>query len=799
MSKPIILRNLGVLTVVAALACAAVFAGGPLYLHDPATKTPYAWPDGYAPVFTDLGLLGQLTNARADTMVQFSVDQWNAVPTSSFSGAIEGDFTAIGLPDITASNLDLVIGTYNGGGVHVVYDADGSIITSIFGSPYGVLGVTIIEYVSDASPAILEATIILNGFSVPEPPTDEDLAAQQFAGISTHELGHAINLAHTQTNGQIFFFFDPWTGPTGCATPYAGYPSSDDFETMYPLVNLYQTAIAQSTVDILDDTAAVSDLYPAAGWPNSYASITGTIYEPERANSQQRRQVTGANVIARNVANPWRDAISGVSGGLTQGLAGPDGTYAFHGLTPGANYVVYDEAILVGAFSTPHSTVLPGPEEYWNGAQESGNGKTDARCAWTTIAPVAGSPTIADVTFNKVKGAPVFTPIELPTSTITELSGDGQAAVGAWDGGIFRWTPAGVDLLEGADWRSPQAGISRDGQKIAASVADENGIQTAALWQAGQGWMSLGALPGSTSCDISLSSGWGVSDNGTVVGLNWLDCSSVTAFKWQSGTGMASLGFLGPPDNLGGSRANRISADGTTVVGWDRATDGFWRGAMWRDGQESLVSQPPVLCCDFDPSVCTIDTVGVANGVTPDGSIIVGENYAVQQVYVDPDTGDEFHYCTDGAWKWTPAGGTEYLGDFLPGYSPKAFDVSDDGSVIVGVAFPPDFFSPRRPLLWTETTGFMDFQEFLERQGTFAPEWSLAIVGTVSGDGKTVGGYAFSPYAIQGFVVQMDKVVICHAPPGNPANKRSIDISFPGGLASHLAHGDTIGMCGNGI
>jgi hypothetical protein len=40
--------------------------------------------------------------------------------------------------------------------------------------------------------------------------------------------------------------------------------------------------------------------------------------------------------------------------------------------------------------------------------------------------------------------------------------------------------------------------------------------------------------------------------------------------------------------------------------------------------------------------------------------------------------------------------------------------------------------------------------------------------------------------------------VICHASPGNPSYTKTVDIAWPGGLADHLAHGDTIGQCGNG-
>jgi uncharacterized membrane protein len=282
------------------------------------------------------------------------------------------------------------------------------------------------------------------------------------------------------------------------------------------------------------------------------------------------------------------------------------------------------------------------------------------------------------------------------------------------------------------------------------------------------------------------------------VGLDWLSCQNVTAFEWTSRTGMIALGFLGDPDNLGSSRANRISADGSTVVGWDQHSTGFWQGAQWRNGQETLFHQPPVLCCDFDPAFCTVDTVGSASAVNPNGSIIVGEFYATEQVFTDPDSGEEFHYCNNTSWKWTAGGGLTNLGDFIPDYTPLAQDVSDDGDVIVGVANPFDFFFPRLPVIWTPQTGFLEFQEFLAKQGTYAPGWSLAVAGTVSGDGKTVGGFGNSPYGAQGFVVQMPKIVICHAPPGNPSKKKTIDVSFPNGMGSHLAHGDTIGQCGNG-
>jgi len=41
------------------------------------------------------------------------------------------------------------------------------------------------------------------------------------------------------------------------------------------------------------------------------------------------------------------------------------------------------------------------------------------------------------------------------------------------------------------------------------------------------------------------------------------------------------------------------------------------------------------------------------------------------------------------------------------------------------------------------------------------------------------------------------KVLVCHIPPGNPANMHTISID-QSGVPAHLAHGDYIGTCGSG-
>jgi hypothetical protein len=43
-------------------------------------------------------------------------------------------------------------------------------------------------------------------------------------------------------------------------------------------------------------------------------------------------------------------------------------------------------------------------------------------------------------------------------------------------------------------------------------------------------------------------------------------------------------------------------------------------------------------------------------------------------------------------------------------------------------------------------------------------------------------------------LTESGKVVICHIPPGNPANRHTIEVGEPA-VSAHLAHGDTLGTC----
>jgi hypothetical protein len=46
-----------------------------------------------------------------------------------------------------------------------------------------------------------------------------------------------------------------------------------------------------------------------------------------------------------------------------------------------------------------------------------------------------------------------------------------------------------------------------------------------------------------------------------------------------------------------------------------------------------------------------------------------------------------------------------------------------------------------------------------------------------------------------GAQVALGNTVMCHMPPGNPANAHTISVGSQGAVSDHLAHGDCLGSC----
>ncbi|HQR29779.1 MAG TPA: hypothetical protein PLL32_05165 [Anaeromyxobacteraceae bacterium] len=772
-----------------ALAVAApALAGGPLIVDGVTRKAWRYQPGNPLPVYTDVGNYSFQVDVWSDPPVEYVFDnavgvaqvtkalaEWSGVPTSSFRASVAGDFTALGLPDITGANADLVIGAWNGGGVQVIFDADGTVFSEFFGvSPY-VLGISSPEWGDETTSFITESWTLLNGQAI----YTDDVDAAHYQGVVTHEFGHAIGLAHTQVNGAAALY-GPWVGepvgPQSCTTlPYRTDVTQRDVETMYPYSDpapWSEVGLAQAVIHTADDRAALSDLYPGPGWPAATGTITGKVL-----GLDGRTELTGVNVIARNLDDPFSDANSSLSGQWTQGQFGPDGSYTLNGLKPGARYVVYVDAIVAGGFPTPPMWFLPGSERFWNGS-----GKRDERqpfdpCAYQVIVPRAGRPVRADLVFERRKGAPVVQSLEYG-AFVTGMTGDGKVAVGNYGlgGPAFRWTEKTGVVSLGVTSTGETTSISRNGKYISTNVFDPDAFADLGTWRWDErnGWL---LVDGTGDCGGSTTANFGVANDGAVYGLTYNTCTDYKGFRWSPGRGTTVLPSAGlnPDGGPANGRPTQISADGTTLAGWEELGWGGRVATIWVNGKASRVTQADG--SDLDEAM----------SVSGDGKVVSGGTY-----WGLPNEGLGWRKRVGRS-----AGEIEYYESFSPEATPPtAYTMNRDGSVMAGYAGNPWFSFVRGPFIWTKQMGAVDLDAFLRRQGSSFDQYvTLRTPTAMSDDGSVIGGWGegFQYYA--GWVVQMPNVFVCHLERGERGSGRTISVEFPKGLDEHLRHGDADGPC----
>ncbi|MCZ6669425.1 MAG: carboxypeptidase-like regulatory domain-containing protein, partial [Acidobacteria bacterium] len=348
-------------------------AGGPLLLSQ--SGKPFLWPSGGTaiPFNPDQGKLGPLVNAAAVLQTVTAFSQWESIPTATATYVNAGKLPV----DVNITNFaPFLFPSAPDGLSAIVYDADGSIFGLLFGGGSGVLGFAGPEWVNPATGTILEGVSFLNGGSILG-----GFPSSRFLDVQVHEFGHYSNLAHTVVNGQVAILGDS-NGPS----PFNTFPPESLFgkiETMYPFI----IGGGGMATPHADDRAIFSTLYPRTGFFAEAGSISGTIL-----SVSGEAKLSGINVIARNIADPFVDAVSAISGDfqLIPGGSGSfAGAYRLNGLTPGAEYAVFIDRIRAGGFSTPPLN-FASPEEFYNGAGESGDPCTDFPGEFVPVVAAAG-------------------------------------------------------------------------------------------------------------------------------------------------------------------------------------------------------------------------------------------------------------------------------------------------------------------------------------------------------------------------------------------------------------------------
>lgn len=259
-------------------------------------------------------------------------------------------------------------------------------------------------------------------------------------------------------------------------------------------------------------------------------------------------------------------------------------------------------------------------------------------------------------------------------------------------------------------------GVSRDGFVIAGVAASPIASREAFRWSASEGIQGLGdLLGGGFSSDAAA-----ISDDGlTIVGRSLIMRNTgvlgAGAFRWTAADGMQGLGFL--TDRFQGSAANGVSADGSVIVGESVSTRGSAEAFRW-DHEVGMRG------IGFLPG----GNVSIARGTSGDGGVIIGMGRSIN--------GTE-------AFRWDEVTGMQGLGD-LPGggFSSDATDVSADGSIIVGSGTSGP---GTRAIIWDVENGIRDLEVVLSLMGVDVSGWRLSKAWGVSADGRTIVGTGTNP------------------------------------------------------
>ena len=223
--------------------------------------------------------------------------------------------------------------------------------------------------------------------------------------------------------------------------------------------------------------------------------------------------------------------------------------------------------------------------------------------------------------------------------------------------------------------------------------------------------VSLSGLPDLAGGAL-FSEGRAVSDDGTVVVGRSSSAASTSnndeGVRWSGGNTLA-LGDL--PGGEYSSVARGVSADGTLTVGSSRAKHTGWSFAQWRACTWTATGQQTEL-----PNLAGVDQETThAYAASADGAVIVGMSGGTATVN------------SAVAVRWT-SNGAEALGWLPTNNESRAYDVSDDGTVIVGTATGG---GPDHAFRWVEGVGLTDLganttAEAVSADGTW-------VVGTLAG------------------------------------------------------------------
>lgn len=325
----------------------------------------------------------------------------------------------------------------------------------------------------------------------------------------------------------------------------------------------------------------------------------------------------------------------------------------------------------------------------------------------------------------------------------------------------------------------PPAGDPQNPPFTDAYGVSDNGTVVGSQYVPGTGFRSFSFTVGGGRQQINgLTADSGIfarsisPDAKVVVGEN---TNPGVAFRQINGGALENLGFS-DPDIYDQSAANDVSNDGKHVAGLlSRIEDATFRAARWSEGSGWQ-----------DLGVLTGDVESVANTISGDGSIVAGYSVGAQFNAVKWTEGhglealaNPFGITSNSAVIAMAADGSRFVGqasdasnksqaavwnadgttlvlDRPAGFdSAAAFGVSGDGSIIAGTAF-IDQVGGDIATFWTADGTAYDLKAFLASNGIDLSGWTLSAITEVSQNGLYLTGRGYNPDGqLESFLVQI--------------------------------------------
>lgn len=312
--------------------------------------------------------------------------------------------------------------------------------------------------------------------------------------------------------------------------------------------------------------------------------------------------------------------------------------------------------------------------------------------------------------------------------TPQDVNNAGVVASSAGNVATLRWTVEDglqeIGTLAIAEYMGKPL-VGEDGNKIIAYLTNPETQQNeiSIFDFSNKSAIFLGGIE--SSLDNSKSSPWGITNDGkAIVGLGWSATGKGRAIKWTEEEGFTTLEHN---ENVS-SRANSISDDKSTIVGWQDQESGFRQASVRKNGVQTLI---------YDAQGNPVSELGEISG---NGKYAIGANGYNAYIW-NEDTG--VTYITH------PNAGMFFRGG--------ATSITEDGSKVIG------YFRgwPGPPALgegfiWDETNGRVNLNEYVESLGIDTKNLILSLPLAISPDGtKIVGVARDNNYNLFGFYLDL--------------------------------------------